>query len=83
MPLLQQVMCQRFAQSLRVLFQVLRMAQEAAPSDCRSDLSTWLRPTDNVRSKRLTFHSTSNAMLGSLKNLKRTNSATSQSRYRD
>ena len=41
---LQQVMCQRFALSLRVLFQVLRMTQEAARSDCRSDLPTWMRP---------------------------------------
>jgi hypothetical protein len=40
---LQRVMCQRFAQSLRVLFQELRMTQEAARSDCRSGLPTWMR----------------------------------------
>jgi hypothetical protein len=58
---LQQVMCQRFAQSLRISNQVLRMTQEAARSDCRSDLPTWMRPDKQcqiVRSERLTFHAT-------------------------
>lgn len=40
---LQQVMCQRFALSLRVLFQEHRITQEAARSVCRSDLPTWMR----------------------------------------
>ena len=55
---LQQVMCQRFALSLRILDQVLRMTQEAARSDCRSDSSTCLRANRQCQIKRLTFHST-------------------------
>ena len=47
---LQQVMCQRFALSLRVLDQVLRMTQETALPGCDR--------TDDVRSERLRFHST-------------------------
>jgi hypothetical protein len=46
---MQQVMCQRFAQSLRVLLQVLRMTQEAAQSDCRSDLPLGCDWSDDVR----------------------------------
>src|ERR1022692_4366733 len=47
---LQQVMCQRFALSLRTLDQVLRMTQETALPGCDR--------TDDVRSERLRFHST-------------------------
>jgi hypothetical protein len=54
----QQVMCQRFTLSLRTLNQELRMTQEAARSDCRSDSSTCLRPNRQCQVKRLTFHST-------------------------
>jgi len=50
MQLLQQVMCQRLALSLRVLNQVLRMTQETALPGCDR--------TDNVRSKRLKLCST-------------------------
>jgi hypothetical protein len=44
MPLLQQVMCQRFAQSLRVLFQVLRIRRKRRDPIVGSDLLTWMRP---------------------------------------
>jgi hypothetical protein len=57
MRLLQQVMCQRFALSLRVLFQVLRMTQEARDPIVVQIFLPACDRTDNVRSKRLPFHS--------------------------
>jgi hypothetical protein len=52
---LQQVLCRRFAQSLRVLFQVLRMTQEAARSDCRFR-SPYLDATEQTMSDRSDSH---------------------------
>ena len=47
MRLLQQVMSQRHIHvvlNLRASNQTLRVTQEAARSDCRSDVPTWMRP---------------------------------------
>ena len=44
MGFLQQGMCQRFALSLRVLFQVLRIRRKRRDPIVGSDLPTWMRP---------------------------------------
>jgi hypothetical protein len=51
----QQVMCQRFALSLRVLSQVLRMTQEARDPNVGSDLPT-LDATEQTMSDRSDSH---------------------------
>jgi hypothetical protein len=55
---LQQVMCQRFAQSPRVLFQVLRIRRKRRDPIVVPISLPGCDRTDNVRSKRLTSHST-------------------------